>query len=383
MLEAEAPTQSIVDLDDDALAERLGIGGETSDDGFDDGEEHGAPAASGDEGAESDEELETPTGDESTATDGKETDEDGEEEADPAAPPAAAADPAPAKEPRALAAQFTVTDAEGEIEPADVADLTVKFTAQGKERVLTFDKVVRLAASGLHNEELQVAADRAGDLVRELETTKGNAQQFERDVLAKIAEILENPEQYDALREKHLAQNTPEERLKRSEQRTQRLEWERQEQARAASGEQFATTKLYPAIEALRAQCPNVSDEEVEARLTRIFTPLLDRSQRIPVESFDRALQLVQNDLGPWMETREASRVGALTTVKKAAATDAATKITKAKEAVTLAKRRFVRPLKAKAGTAGKPASAAGARDAKPPKNADEANDRIIAKLFA
>jgi hypothetical protein len=382
MLTPDAPTTSITDLDDDALADRLGLGA-SSDTFDDDGEDHDTPAASGDEGAESEEELESPAGDESTATDGKETDEDGEEEEGdaPVAPPAAA-DDKPAAEPRVLAAKFTVTDGQGEIDAHDVADLEVTLSVGGNEKKLTFDKVVRLATNGLHNEALQEQADRAGDLVRELETTRTTAQQFERDVLARIAEILENPETYDALREKHLAANTPEERLKRAEARDRQRDYERAEQARASAGEQFATTRLFPAIAALQAQCPNVSEEEVEARLTRILSPLLDRSQRIPVESFDRALQLVQSDLGPWMESREASRVGVLTREKKAAATDAAAKVTKAKEAVTIAKRRFVRPLKAKAQTGAKNASAGGARDVKPPRNADEANDRIIAKLF-
>lgn len=185
------------------------------------------------------------------------------------------------KEPLKLATDFELIGADGD--PLDIADVMAKlpktkFKVGDKEYEYPYDRVVRLAKSGIHNEKLykdaseaiagrevieQRAADAEGSIERQ---NKFLATLFE-DMLAQG--LLENlapnsPTQHFLSRWRD--HNTPEARAERAERRLEEFQRQQTGQSQAASSASFYQNDVLSPIKALLQQFPSVTEEEIVGR---------------------------------------------------------------------------------------------------------------------
>jgi hypothetical protein len=211
----------------------------------------------------------------------------------------------------------------------------------------------------------------------------------------RIEKLLSDPEEYDRQRETYEQQNTPEQRAKRAEDRANALESENRKRAQAAQGQTFLRETLAPRLDALLStatttedgkRVPLISVDELSGRFMTLTAHLKGRDGQVPPELSDKVMEIVEDQLAPWAEGLAATRLAERKRLTGSAKAKADAEVKRAKEAITLTKRRFVRPLKpagaaagAKAGSAQR--TAANATQRKPTRNADDSIGNILDKL--
>jgi hypothetical protein len=256
-----------------------------------------------------------------------------------AAAPAAEA-PKPETPPRPLATQFKVFSKDGE---AEIPEVEIVFTANGKERREPLDKVVRLAQSGYYNEEREqtVVRQRAEHQQLSSENTelKSYVEALRNDVKALVSDPSDTA--YKNLKAAYERQNTPEARAERAERA---LAEERQRGTGQAVQQQAAafSNVLNQHLTQLTEQHPEVSFHEILGRFNELTLPYM-RAGQVPVEAFPVIAQLVDNELTPWVQHRHETK----TQEKTQRDRDAQEKIDREKKAaqsqVILAKRQVAR----------------------------------------
>lgn len=249
-------------------------------------------------------------------------------------------------------AKFQIFDKDGEVE---IPDVTIAFTANGKERKEPLDKVVRLAQQGFYNEEReqQVAETR-----KQATEIRGRNEQLEGYVTAlrrDLQQLLNDPSDalYQQLKAEHARANTPEARLQRAERA---LVEERQRGQQTIASQQaavFADT-LSQHLTQLTEAHPEVSFEEILGRFNTIAAPLMQAGQ-VPVERFGDVAQLVDQELTPWVQHRHESRVE-VTRKRDADANEKVEREKKARQSQSiLHKRQIARAVPSTAGTITQP----------------------------
>lgn len=321
----------------------------------------------GDEGEEeSTDEGEDAEGAEAEDVDG-EGDEAGEDDGDDDDEADAADEPAAPKD-RKLATVFLAKDAEGDA--LDTSDVNITFTADGKERTLPLDRVVRLAQTGFYNEKLQsevkdYRAEKA-DLIAQSEELEEIAAQR----TALVRKLLEDDDFLLAQRERYLAANSPDKRAERAEAKLREVQQEREMQKFEVQREEFVTQEFYPKLQAIVKQYPNLSEEEVWGRFNIAASHLSDRGGVIPPKNWRAALKVIDDDIGPWAAQRHESRLEA----PKKERAQLKAEARRAQEKATEAKRKLTKNLRP---TGVSPTTSVQKR--KPIVSADDAVDDIIA----
>lgn len=285
--------------------------------------------------------------------------ETAQEAATAAVPPATEAPEAPVEIPplsRTPETPFAVADAEGEVE---IPDLFFSFKANGKdyERV-PVDKLVRFAQMGIYNADKE-AKYRDVDLTMGTLERRASMAETRVQELEKFYErLLSDPSYYDQASELYQQQNTPEQRIARSEAQMQAMqaqfELEREELRRAARQEAqqselqnryaqereatqlqtFVKTELAPSVERLVQSHPLVTEQEVLGQYTLLTAPLMVGG-RIPLSRLSEVKALVDHDLTNWVVGVAADR--------EFARREADKKVQAAKAAATQAKRQVAR----------------------------------------
>lgn len=314
-----------------------------------------------DDGEEADAE-----GSEAEDVDG-EGDEAGEGDGDDDAEADAADEPTTPKD-RKLATVFLAKDAEGDA--LDTSDVNITFTADGKERTLPLDRVVRLAQTGFYNEKLQsevkdYRAEKA-DLIAQSEELEEIAAQR----TALVRKLLEDDDFLLAQRERYLAANSPDKRAERAEAKLREVQQEREMQRFEVQREEFVTQEFYPKLQAIVKQYPNLSEEEVWGRFNIAASHLSDRGGVIPPKNWRAALKVIDDDIGPWAAQRHESRLEA----PKKERAQLKAEARRAQEKATEAKRKLTKNLRP---TGVSPTTSVQKR--KPIVSADDAVDDIIA----
>jgi hypothetical protein len=359
-----APEKSPLALADADLASRYGLG-----------EPAAIQATDPAEGPESEGELEelpaepeAPAGDESTATDGEDD---------------AAADPAAPAETPKLAAEFTIRDAEGELEVP--RDITIEFVAGKKKYALPLDRVVRMAQSAPMAEALRVENEDLRGKAERAEHIESVAQQLQEEIETNNSiyeRMLQDENFYLEVRERYEAENTPEKRAERERAaierdrkavQSERERLQQQEHIRAVA--EAVTTRIVPRIQALSEQYKNVEWEEIRDRWYFLTSPLLAPDGRggvaIPPGKIQAAEALLP-DLEKWVQARSAKVAQA-----SRSTTDAANKkVTEAQHRAVAAKRQLARAA-APALTHANTATPDKPRE-KPIKTSSDAVERIV-----
>ena len=319
----------------------------------------------------------------------------------PAAAPAAAAkegeqpaEPAkegePAKEPLA---KFRILQGDAEVDvPADVK---IAFTAAGKERTESLDKVVKLAQVGFYNEEREQQIKQGKAELQTYQTQlEAVAEQYRQIAGAARAldeyygKLFEDEDLYYAAREEFLKANTPEARLERLAAENALFregkhpsQLQQQEASQHTETHQRATqfvATLAARVGAIATQFPKVSQAEIHGQFGFLTAPLVAAAGgRISTpEQFAAVQQLVENELIPWAQHRHEQLLGLEST-----ASAAATREKEARKQLTLTRRvvqRHIAPRGARPTGGARPVE-----PLKPTDSAQTANDKIIAEVFA
>lgn len=213
---------------------------------------------------------------------------------------------------RPLATTFTVRDHDGELE---VPDVTIEFTANGKARNESLDKVVRLAERGVYNEEREQAVvqqrQEAQAVVQEYQRLAAYTRQLE----AERDRVLSSDDAYLEERAKWEAQRTPEAQLERERAERQSMEQRTAYMHAAQVSNEFFTGTVMPAVEKISAVLPTVTQDEIGARLVlltnHLRVPTPDGDTIIPPRAHDQVRQIVLKEIAPWAlqlhEARDAS----------------------------------------------------------------------------
>jgi hypothetical protein len=297
-------------LDDTTLLKELGLGSAAT------GESAAAPGAAAAD-APIDEEEDQGAGD------GDAAEADGEVEgADDAAGEGGTADEAGSAEGEGGDGEAAVEGGEGAtpavgfavFQGADEveipADLKIRFKADGEDREVDLNGVVRLAQMGYYNEqranEIREFREQLPQIRESFETLQDENQR-----LTEFAQrVLSGDEEYLAQeQEEFLRASSPEARAERAERE---LAAERQRQRGSGVEQQAAqfVRSLVPEFESLQIAAPKVSFEEVVGKFNILTAPLMVRGQ-IPPAKFREVERIIRSELRPWAEAQHAKRMGA------------------------------------------------------------------------
>lgn len=237
--------------------------------------------------------------------------EAGEGEAGEAAAPADAATPAGDEERPALAAEFTIRQGDTEVEiPTDVS---ISFIADGEQRDLPLDRVVRLAQMGYYNEERANEIREFREALPEIES-RFDALEQERDSLVHgLQRILAGDDEYlEQEREAYVRAQSPEARAARLERELEEVKRGQGANQIEQQARQFVAG-LAPELDAIVKEAPEVSWEEVVGRFNILTAPLMVRGQ-IPPTRWRQVEQIVRGDLRQWAEAQNTKRTTAKNT---------------------------------------------------------------------
>jgi hypothetical protein len=223
---------------------------------------------------------------------------------------------------------FAVFQGNDEVEVP--ADLKIKFTADGAERELPLDRVVRLAQMGFYNEERANEIREFREQLPQLRESFESLQSENEMLTAAMQRILSGDEDYlEQEREEFTRASSPEARAERAEAAL-RAE---QQRSRGATVEQQAASfvrSLVPEFESLQTAAPEVTFEEVVGKFNMLTAPLMVRGQ-IPPAKFREVERIIRSELRPWAEAQHAKRIGAKKATT-AATTRAAAETARAKK---------------------------------------------------
>lgn len=230
--------------------------------------------------------------------------------------------------PEERARAFKVRDAEGEIA---APDLTWSFTADGKPRELTTDKLIAYAQLGVYNHARE---QRAQQLMQENQTQRVAMQRAEaqaRELQIQYDALMQSDDAYLTARAQHEAQNTPEARLDRERQARSAAEEEVAVTHAIAAGERFFGGTVQPAVALIRNALPTVSDDEIGMRLLLLTEHLRVQTSAgliYPPQVYPQLQRALIDEVVPWAQQVHESRA-----VERAKPTqDAAAQAKKAKQ---------------------------------------------------
>lgn len=232
-----------------------------------------------------------------------ETEETEEAPADVALPEGYVAPPAISEK---MVTEFTISDADGEIE---VPDVTIEYKANGKVRRDRIDQVVKLAQWGAYNQ----------DKVAEIERVAVSATE-ERDQLAQLLEereaqmerLLADEEYLMAARDTYERENSPERRAARAEREAQDVRVQAQMERISAQGAQFYRDEVAPALQMIQEALPTVEVGEMEERIAYAMALHAEQapngSKYLPPSQFPKLRQYLVQDLVFWAQMQHAMR---------------------------------------------------------------------------
>lgn len=220
-----------------------------------------------------------------------------------------------------LATEFTLKDADGEVE---IPALIVEYKANGKMRQDRLDQVVKLAQFGVYNEARE----------QYFKQTEQQAEQIlqERDEYARLIEereaqlerILTDEDFFLTVREAFEAENSPERRVARAEERAEQARIEAQMQPVVMQGQAFYEREVAPALDLISQTFPTLAPEELSNRMAYAMQLHVQQAPNgasyIPASQYDTVRQYIVDDLALWAQMTHARRSQAATAPAQQAA---------------------------------------------------------------
>lgn len=193
-----------------------------------------------------------------------------------------------------LATEFTLSDAEGEVE---IPNVTVKFKANGKMREERLDQVVKLAQVGVYNVERE---ERLKAIEPERDQYKALAEERE----AQLERVLTDPAFLAALQEAYEKETSPEAELKRTKDQMQTLQVQQELEKIQEVGQRFYETEVAPAFEMIQKAAPTITAEELEEKFAMAMAAHAEEAPNgedyVPPSRYEAVRQYIVDDLAVW-----------------------------------------------------------------------------------
>jgi len=208
-----------------------------------------------------------------------------------------------------LATEFTLRDAEGEVE---IPALIVEYKANGKVRKDRLDQVVKLAQFGVYNEAREQQYKQTEQQAEALQTEREEYAQLLAEREAQLERLLQDEDFFLSVRDAYQAENSPEKRAERAEREVERVRVEAQMTQIQQVGQQFYQAEVKPALDLIAQTLPSVTPEELEERMAyamQLHAQVGPNGQPyLPASQFDAARQYIVNDLAMWAQMTHARR---------------------------------------------------------------------------
>ena len=208
-----------------------------------------------------------------------------------------------------LATEFTLRDAEGEVE---IPALIVEYKANGKVRKDRLDQVVKLAQFGVYNEAREQQYKQVEQQAEALQTEREEYAQLLAEREAQLERLLQDEDFFLSVRDAYQAENSPEKRAERAEREVERVRVEAQMTQIQQHGQQFYQAEVKPALDLIAQTLPSVTPEELEERMAyamQLHAQVGPNGQPyLPASQFDAARQYIVNDLAIWAQMTHARR---------------------------------------------------------------------------
>lgn len=292
-------------------------------------------------------------------------------------------EPATEKPKRPLAAQFTVRDPDGTEVDFD-PDVVIEFEAGGKKRKMALDKVVRLAGTGIHNENLTREVQQHREYREKMDEQLPEVIQTIKDLAAENTRLLTDPDFLLERQREYEASNTPDEQLRRERKAREDAEAKLAAREREETVGSFLRSGAIEAVEPLKEAIEGewISEEEVIGRMMRDIEPLKGRDGIIPHTKTKEVHRILTESTIPWALERAAAR-------RKKFGTPATKPGAKPGEAAgerttrALTRRTLTRPLATRASTASSTGpTKPGKEPPKPPiRNINDGVERLVDRL--
>lgn len=215
-----------------------------------------------------------------------------------------------------LATEFTLLDAEGEVE---VPELMVEYKANGKVRKDRLDQVVKLAQFGVYNVEREQQVKQIEQQAQTLEKEREQIYQLLAERESQIERLLEDDDFLFAVREAYELENTPEQKLARSEQEKRDLQVQYQMSNIVERGTTFYENEVGPALDMIADSLPTVPFEELEERFAYAMQAHVEVAPNgqpyIPASRYDAVRRYILDDLAGWAQFQHSRRSTATTPV--------------------------------------------------------------------
>jgi hypothetical protein len=213
-----------------------------------------------------------------------------------------------------LATEFTLRDAEGEVE---VPDLMVEYKANGKVRTDRLDQVVKLAQWGVYNQEREKKVQQVEQIAQQAYQEREEFAALLSEREAQIEKLLLDDDFLLAVRDAYGEQNSPEQRAARAEQQVQDIRVQHQMSAIAEKGETFYTNEVMPALSMIAEALPSIPAEELAEKFQMAMYAHVERAPNgeayIPASRYDAVREYILNDLAIWAQAQHERRSRATT----------------------------------------------------------------------
>ena len=208
-----------------------------------------------------------------------------------------------------LATEFTLRDAEGEVE---VPDLMVEYKANGKMRQDRLDQVVKLAQWGVYNQEREQKVQQVEQIAQQVQQEREELANLLSEREAQIEKLLLDDDFLLAVRDAYGEQNSPEQRAARAEQQVQDIRVQHQMSAIAEKGETFYTNEVMPALSMIAEALPSIPAEELAEKFQMAMYAHVERAPNgeayIPASRYDAVREYILNDLAIWAQAQHERR---------------------------------------------------------------------------
>jgi hypothetical protein len=217
-----------------------------------------------------------------------------------------------------LATEFTLRDAEGEVE---VPDLMVEYKANGKIRQDRLDQVVKLAQWGVYNQEREQKVQQVEQIAQQVYEEREELAALLSERESQIEKLLLDDDFLLAVRDAYGEQNSPESRAARAEQQVQDIRVQHQMSAIAEKGEMFYANEVMPALNMIAEALPSIPSEELAEKFQMAMYAHVERAPNgeayIPASRYDAVRKYILDDLAVWAQAQHDRRSRTTTTAPK------------------------------------------------------------------
>jgi hypothetical protein len=201
--------------------------------------------------------------------------------------------------------KFQAVDAEGK--PVDIAPVTLKFKADGKQVEYPVEKVVHLAQSNAYNaRQVQELSERNTAGSQQLEQVLAESQQRE----AMLDQMFRDPNLYQRAQALYLASNTPERVAEATQAQLTQYRQEQQQQQESGQVAQFITGTIAPLIEDMVKEHPSLTADDVMGRIA-LASKQFEVNGRVPVANLPKVAHWMNTELADWAASVHTTRTEA------------------------------------------------------------------------